>query len=61
MKKTRFGEIVNLNALEINQVNRLNNFNFKWGQLNVEGVGKVGAVELRGERGVVRLIRILLH
>jgi len=49
-EKTRFGEIVNLNALEINQVNRLNNFNFKWGQLNVQGVGKVGAVELRGER-----------
>ena len=47
-----YGEVVSLNSFENleNYINSdLNNFEFKWGRLNVSGVGKVGAAELRGE------------
>ena len=49
-EKTEFGEIVDINNVELTEVNRLNNFNFEWGRLNVVGVGKVGAGELREEK-----------
>ena len=48
-----FGEIVSLKSFyeSENYINAdLNNFEFKWERLNVEGVGKVGAVELIDEK-----------
>ena len=47
-----YGEVVSLNSFENLEnyiTSDLNNFEFKWGRLNVGGVGKVGAAELRGE------------